>query len=678
MKLHKIELINFRQFKGQQTIEIATDSPQNVSVVYGENGRGKTGIFRALMFCLYGDKSLSQDELSGEQKREGLKLVNEVALKENIGGSVTAKVKMIFSHKGQTFQIVRSIDGLMKVDGAIIQSQGDQVELQQTDSTGNTLPVETDQEKISAIIQEILNSRLRDYFLFDGERIERLTRNTKERREEVRQGIRALLDLDAMELAIASLKILISQIEKEISHKSTGELQRVTTIIADLNTKIENLETSQEVGAKELKRIEHKIYEISELVSENKETAVKERKRQELIKNSQDLKVERDALKKEMANHLNKGAHLVASELIEQLREELELRRHKGELPPNIRKEFVENLLTQEQCICGTSLDHKHQQERECLLEFIKRHYTPGLGPGSLDLLLSLSKLSSANIGLADQFNKLLSSDKKLRDAIRDFESKIKLLNDELQEGGTSIDDLIQERKQLEEEKRKLEREIDRQADDIVKAQNDREDLKKKSIVLEKQQSQVNSLVSRRILAEETLTELKVIYNRFANAAKDKLAAKSTENFSRLADDETQKDIKKISIDDNYMLDVLNWAGQRRLGEISAGQRQIVSLSFIMALIQVAGNLEVPLFMDTPFGRLSGVHRDHLLDTIPKMASQWILLATDTEFTEVEAHALRQTNAWGKIYELVKEGEGTTRIVERDVDRFVPKRKSIY
>ena len=82
--------------------------------------------------------------------------------------------------------------------------------------------------------------------------------------------------------------------------------------------------------------------------------------------------------------------------------------------------------------------------------------------------------------------------------------------------------------------------------------------------------------------------------------------------------------------------------------------------------------------MDTPFGRLSGVHRDHLLDTIPKMASQWILLATDTEFTEVEASALRQTSAWGRIYELVKEQEGVTRIVESDVNQFRPKRKSIY
>lgn len=678
MKLHNIELVDFRQFMGRQTIDFATDPSKNVSVIYGENGRGKTGIFRALLFCLYGDRSLSQDELSGDQKKVGLKLVNEVTLRENLGSQVEARVAIAFSHQGKNFRIVRRIEGLMKADGEIIQNPCDHVELQKTLENGNTQPVEIESEKIIAQVQEILNSRLRDYFLFDGERIERLTRNTKERREEVRQGIRALLDLDAMELAIAGLKSLISQVEKEISHKSTGELQRVSTVIAELNAKIEALENAQELGAQELKRLEHKVNEISEQVSENEETAAKERKRQELIKNSQDLRVEKDALKKEMAGYLNRSSQLVASELVEQFKEELELRRQKGELPPSIRKEFVEKLLAEERCICGTSLGQDHSQERECLQEFIRKHYTPGLGKESLDLLLSLNRLSSAHGGLADQFNRLLANNKRLGDEIRDLESKIKLLSDELTEGGTSIDDLIQERNQLEKDKRKLEREMDHQADDIVKANNEREDLRKRANVLEKQQSQVNSLVARRDLTQETLVELQAIYNRFAEEAKEKLAEKSTENFSRLADEETQKDIRKISIDDNYMLDVLNWTGQRRLGEISAGQRQIVSLSFIMALIQVAGNLEVPLFMDTPFGRLSGVHRDHLLDSIPKMASQWILLATDTEFTEVEANALRQTNAWGKIYELVKEKEGVTRIVERDVRQFIPKRKSIF
>ncbi len=65
MKLLKLCLKNFRQFKGAQELEFAAPAGgrrENVTVVFGENERGKTGIFRAIMFCLYGDQQLSQDE----------------------------------------------------------------------------------------------------------------------------------------------------------------------------------------------------------------------------------------------------------------------------------------------------------------------------------------------------------------------------------------------------------------------------------------------------------------------------------------------------------------------------------------------------------------------------------------------------------------------------------------
>jgi len=63
MILHKMTVENFRQFRGKQ--EVVFNSPScpndNVIVIFGENGRGKTGIFRAIMFCLFGDRRLSQD-----------------------------------------------------------------------------------------------------------------------------------------------------------------------------------------------------------------------------------------------------------------------------------------------------------------------------------------------------------------------------------------------------------------------------------------------------------------------------------------------------------------------------------------------------------------------------------------------------------------------------------------
>ena len=677
MKLNKIELLDFRQFKGKQTIDFSGDSEKNVTVIYGENGLGKTGIFRALMFCLYGERSLSQDELRDEQKKEGLHLVNEVALRENIGNRVIMEVSLHFSHNQSSYQLTRKLHGLMKLEGQIIQNP-EIVELQVTDSHGNTSPIDKDPELIRAQIQDILNSRLRDYFLFDGERIERLTRNTKERKDEVKFGIRALLNLDALELAISGLNNYNAKTNREIKNKSTGELQIVASEIDSLNEQIKQLEEQQEFSEKEIRRIEHREHQLSEQIKANEETTLLEQKRQEYNNLKNDKIGEKGELKKLMVDQLNQSGQLLSFDVTEQLREELELHRNKGELPPGIRKELVEKLLHDEQCICGSPLDSQHQESREHLLTFLQQYYVPGLDKGAEDLLSMLNRASGAHNGMSNEFERLLHQNQKLNQEIEELEVKIHQLDEKLGEGGTSIDDRIKERQQCIGDRRKLEREYDLRINEIKSSMKQLEELEKRQGILASEQKRVKSLVARCDLARDTKNELQKIYDHFSENMRQQLAKKSTEIFSQLADDSTQKDIKSLSIDKNYMLDVLNWAGQPRLGEISAGQRQIVSLSFILGLIRVTGDLEVPLFMDTPFGRLSGIHRDHLLQTIPGLASQWILLATDTEFTAVEAEALKQTNAWASIYELIKEQEGFTRIQKREVHQFIPKRSAHF
>jgi len=676
MQLTNLELKDFRQFKDQQNLIIADEQKRNVTVVYGKNGRGKTGIFRALMFCLYGDRSLSQDELTGQDKKNGLNLINERTLKDNVGREVTASVLVNFSHQGKRCSVFRELTGLMKNDGTIVQNPSDQdrVTLQVTEIDGNTSPKESDPDKVKAFIQEILSSRLRDYFLFDGERIERLTRGTIERRDEVRKGIRALLDLDAMELAIKGMKKLASGYDKEISEKSTGRLQKITEQIDQYNEEIESLEGGLGEDNAELKRLKHRIIELSKEIEGHEATAEKERLRKDLISQVDDKQDALSVLKNDMAEKVNKSAHLLAADLLEQLLEELNLRRDKGQLPPEIRKEFVEKLLVNEKCICGTPLDDIHNRERDSLQKFLAEHYAPGLGQETLTLYSTLNKLSGAHHGLADGFNKLLLSEKRCREEIEGLERKIQQLNEELGQGGSSADSLVVERSACEEDKEELKLKIDRTERNIKRLEKKCDEKRKEEGKLATHEERIKRLQEKRNLVGDTRRELKGIYDKCARQIKNELAIKSTEIFNQLADEKTRQDIKKIDIDDNYMLDVINWAGQGRLGEISAGQRQIVSLAFIMALIQVAGNLEVPLFMDTPFGRLSGEHRDHLLATIPKIASQWILLATDTEFTKVEAEALRQTSAWGKIFVLAKREEGTTEILERDVASFTPTR----
>jgi DNA sulfur modification protein DndD len=113
--LHKLTLANFRQFKGVQTIEFAypLHDNRNVTVIFGENGRGKTGIFRAIMFCLFGDRRLSQD---GDVHDSELQLVNVSALENGDGKAIETYVELEFTHLKTTYVLKRGIVGMRSGD----------------------------------------------------------------------------------------------------------------------------------------------------------------------------------------------------------------------------------------------------------------------------------------------------------------------------------------------------------------------------------------------------------------------------------------------------------------------------------------------------------------------------------------------------------------------------------
>jgi len=55
MLLKSLKLKDFRQFKGEQTVVFADDPTQNVTIVMGDNGTGKTTLAQAFTWCLYGE-----------------------------------------------------------------------------------------------------------------------------------------------------------------------------------------------------------------------------------------------------------------------------------------------------------------------------------------------------------------------------------------------------------------------------------------------------------------------------------------------------------------------------------------------------------------------------------------------------------------------------------------------
>jgi len=123
----------------------------------------------------------------------------------------------------------------------------------------------------------------------------------------------------------------------------------------------------------------------------------------------------------------------------------------------------------------------------------------------------------------------------------------------------------------------------------------------------------------------------------------------------------------KLKLDDDYSIKVYKENGQETFGQMSAGQKLLASMAFVMGLTATASNAKptcnFPLVMDTPFSNLDLRNRQSLIHLMPDVVKQWILTPIDTELTSSEIGYFDEGNKVGKVYYLKKDGP-TTSLVE--------------
>jgi len=679
MRISKLELQNFRQFRGVQTLEFCGASPadpQNVTVVCGENGRGKTGLYRAVMYCLYGQRDLDQDRNFARDGKasdtEGLYLVNlaalEAAARDQRG--VAAHVRMSFTHDNWAYEMTRSLYGILGSDGGVLEEERG-VELAITDGSGNTEILGTaDQERIHRETNRILDARVKDYFLFDGERIERLTKVTEQQKKEVAQGIKNLLRIDELFTVEKAVQNLDNKLTKELQKVSTGdykkklqEKEQLTEKQMRLDEAIERIEGEIETAGAQVARLDREL----EQFRENRDLLLR---RKDLERYRDGLLAGIDDVREQMRKFTSHASVLLAKDAIDQVYVDIDQKRARGQVPPDIKKELIEKLLQEMKCICGREIEPESMEyhllkawDREVPTAESQRDIIGLFG----DVGRAAEHVENKGTELIELLQKRGELDEKLDRADLQLEELSKQLS---RVPDTDLASKNQARENAVKKIAILEQDRDRKKDDLQGTNEKLSRVERELSTLEKESQEHRRLSSQRELAMRSKGAVKRIIHQFVQEMRQELEDKANGSFRRLLDADGQTTLKGIRVKEDYTLEVVDWKDRPFLANISAGQRQIVSLCFITALAQVAGGsavLEVPLFMDTPFGRLSYEHRDNLLREIPEVTPQWVLLATETELSEKEQSHLSGSGRWGKFYRLRAGGEGVTNIVEEPV-----------
>ncbi len=670
MILHKMTLKDFRQFRGSHTIEFSNpnDPVKNIAVVYGENGRGKTGLFRAVIFCLYGERRLSQD---GNVPDKEIQLVNTSALEASDGQPVSTSVDMTFSHRGKTYNLQRTITG-MRHAGDVIEETTD-VKLSVTDTNGNTKII--DRHSIDNEIADVLDPRVKEYFLFDGEKIEQLTRAVREQRRAISPGMRNLLRVDALETAIKASKKAAKSFQNDLE-KETGtskvELVRLLKRLRDndaererIRSRLEELADERDLANQELEQIDARLMEFKDI-----EHLLDRRRRAE--DELKALEQRADQMMGQMQTCVYRTAALIVADAVETAFSNLDGQRKKGEIPSEIRRDLIERIMSEHRCICGNEV-HEGTAEYENINRWLVKTGDPAREDAALDLWRFLAETRSHFEDDADTAKQRIIEHGNVVHEMSRLRADIDALNTQV--GAYEREDA----RKLDEIRRNCRARVTSIEAQIHNLQTRAQELGsignrlKHELEAEKRRAHRGDALERRsMLARQVQDALTEVHAAYTGEVRAIVGESATRVFSRLLDEEGKASLKRIVVNEDYTLEVLDQYGQSFLANVSAGQRQIMSISFITALAMAASSgdrIEMPLFMDSPFGRLSTQHRKNVIREVPLLTSQWIILATDTEFRREEAQAVRMTGKWGRFFVLRGAGDGNTVIDEYDVDK---------
>jgi DNA sulfur modification protein DndD len=235
----------------------------------------------------------------------------------------------------------------------------------------------------------------------------------------------------------------------------------------------------------------------------------------------------------------------------------------------------------------------------------------------------SLNQIRGSNVR-----DRIESIDRDLRSfevGLTKIDNELEKLRDELDSYDTAD---LSRKKTLRDEKVKEEGRLQ----NVIEARkSDIEKIRNELAIAQRAIESLEQNRTRRSTQKVTLTEkLESVFARSIEDLRDRLREKverlANEAFRQMT---TQKAYGGLEINSNYGLSILDNAN-RKVPLRSAGAEQIVALSLIDGLNRT-GRTKGPIIMDTPFGRLDLEHRDNILQYLPKVTSQFVMLVHSGE-----------------------------------------------
>ena len=264
MNLKNLTLVNFRKFKNT-TIEF----PDGVTGIIGLNGAGKSTIFEAIAWVLYG--SVAARTPSDQIKRQ------------NATSSETCRVELEFVFEGENYRIIREMKGKSLATNAT--------------ATINGKVAATSADGVSRFIQKKLGLDFKSFYTSIFAKQKELNALSSMNASERRPLILRMLGIDSLDDVIREIrtdKKNKENIVERLSNDLTDEKGRDKE--ETYKQEIKKLEKNQKELDEQIKKSKNKIIDFKKEIAETEKKLKEHKKQYEKLKDQKEKMQEKKVL----------------------------------------------------------------------------------------------------------------------------------------------------------------------------------------------------------------------------------------------------------------------------------------------------------------------------------------------------------------------------------------------
>lgn len=646
MWISGIELTNFKSYQHASFEFPEPTDGQNIVLIGGMNGYGKTSILEAIYLCLYGKDAMAhlaraglkiddyrgypsflERALNGEAKRDGSDTMSvRMVINRTSGSGIEVRRRWYF----------RSTTGAWHEEEAIVREMSRGIlGMPKTDGKNGFHLHEM-------LEQQFVPAHIAPFFFFDGEEVKKLADQT--RVEQIKQGLEGLLGVVLLRSLAERLRSFEANRRSSITSIDEENIDALLEVLERDEARLESINQNLEASQKKLANLKSERESLIERVTSAGGGGGDIATVKDLVEEREQWRSEQRDIQKKLEKILAEKLpfNLIPRELLtkfkEQLQQEIALETWEAErkaLVPK-REKFEAAFLSADGAVIAPELT---QTQLSAIKERIETAWASLFHPppagcaetiehGYLSANLrdkALQFLGSISLG-QQEINDLLTQQRSVVERIDELGRKIARVE------GVDRDGTLAE---LKSSLSKVNQEIDNVDNDIRGHEREYAGLEtsvsnvRARYLQERKRmdetSPVRTLLSKservRAVIEEVIPSLFPIKVQSLSKA-------MTNVYKQLAH---KSQVEQIVIENDGTTRILGKTGKELPFDRSAGENQIFATALIAGLADVSG-VKAPLVVDTPLGRLDSMHRENIFKFwISNPKRQVILLSQDKE-----------------------------------------------